>query len=926
VTIRRAAGDTVGSQDEAARAAAPVGDAMPALRAAVRSAWRTYGPYAVIAIATFIAALAYLAFSGPDPRTAFAIAPGDAGYIPAAYARNLALHFTVGYQPGGEVSTAPGMAWIVLLATVYRAFWWVPGDPVIIAKLLGALLLFAAGAGAYRIACRVTGRRWLSLASGLFIVLDPHVAFSAVSGLEHPLFLAAVLWTVVFRFEGRHTAAGAAAAVATGVWPIGGIFFLAYLAHVLLTDGREPFKVYAMADPRTPRNVDPATLRALRQLAAVPAAVFVVVGLLTIAADGGVLPGSFGLAAHPFRPFDAAAIGGLLTGFVGRYSPFSTPLLVVGLALLVIGISRIRSALGSLALLLAPVGLVYWYLLTAWRDLPLANFTYGQLVDIAYPLLLLPIAVGWIHLMDRARHAEIARLVDFGGPLFAKWAPLMGAGALGLTTLIAWPTDWHDLPAVYQRSAIAERHLVVEPAKWAAANLPEDATVAVMEAGATRIYMEDQRLVDLLWGHSPAAFRRPLTSVTFADLGINYVLAWDETGVRSVPELVHMQGFEGERAGVFPGERMAVWETLTSVPEADPSLPFGPVTAGFRVLDEFDIGDVDSETAHGYTSGPLRGVHDWISRTADGRKLTETLSLQPVDGADDFTMHTPAGQPALLLVRYDSTRPGTIRVFVDGVSIGRVVLYPGEMTASEIAIPLPGNLIVGDATRLRVTYEEGGRGELAVTHYWTLASPPDLATRGPITRTPEPGSNVLASDSFEDPSGLQAGLHFLDVAAIPIHWETEYGEWQIIDGMMSEGWGQNRDARVLVPASEHAVIEADLEWHDGPAGITFWYRDPSNWAAFYFFPDVPGFSEMRLGTMRNGAWAAVGSGSLDWGPPGTSHRIGVRMNADGTVSGLVDDRPAGLLKADPPAGEARAGLFSRGSGNRFDNFVVLGSP
>ena len=129
-------------------------------------------------------AIVYLAFAAARGATGFAL---DDAWIHQVYARNLALRGEFAFFPGQPSAGSTSPLWTVLLSAGYL----IQMDFRVWAYLLGAVFL---GAGAST-AARLTSH-WLPLPHphiplliSLFLLLEWHLAWSAVSGMEILLFV-----------------------------------------------------------------------------------------------------------------------------------------------------------------------------------------------------------------------------------------------------------------------------------------------------------------------------------------------------------------------------------------------------------------------------------------------------------------------------------------------------------------------------------------------------------------------------------------------------------------------------------------------------------------------------------------------------------------------------------------------------------------
>jgi hypothetical protein len=137
--------------------------------------------------AALIDATCYVAFAGARGVSGFAL---DDAWIHQVYARNLALRGEFAFTPGliSVGSTSP--LWSILLSAGYLFH----VDFRLWSYFLGALFLGASTLVAARLARRLLPlfplhNPMISIPVGLGLVLEWHLAWSAVSGMEIPLFI-----------------------------------------------------------------------------------------------------------------------------------------------------------------------------------------------------------------------------------------------------------------------------------------------------------------------------------------------------------------------------------------------------------------------------------------------------------------------------------------------------------------------------------------------------------------------------------------------------------------------------------------------------------------------------------------------------------------------------------------------------------------
>jgi arabinofuranosyltransferase len=141
--------------------------------------------FVVLVAALAVSALAHVAWY--FPRTV------DDMFIYLRFAENFASGHGLVYNPGERVEGFSSLPWVLLQSLAFLTGL----DAVTFTKVLGILSLGALLYAAALIVLDMTGSRVLAVLCALLLSLNGYLVFWAVTGLETPLFLAALLWTVV---------------------------------------------------------------------------------------------------------------------------------------------------------------------------------------------------------------------------------------------------------------------------------------------------------------------------------------------------------------------------------------------------------------------------------------------------------------------------------------------------------------------------------------------------------------------------------------------------------------------------------------------------------------------------------------------------------------------------------------------------------
>jgi hypothetical protein len=125
--------------------------------------------------------------------------PLDDGWIHLQFARNLAQGRGLSYNPGELVTGSTAPLWTALLALLFA----LPGGVILWTKLLGILLYLAGIDATWRLARGLgLGRGLAALAAGLTLATS-WLVWSAVSGMEIPLFVLLSLWGIILHLRER---------------------------------------------------------------------------------------------------------------------------------------------------------------------------------------------------------------------------------------------------------------------------------------------------------------------------------------------------------------------------------------------------------------------------------------------------------------------------------------------------------------------------------------------------------------------------------------------------------------------------------------------------------------------------------------------------------------------------------------------------
>jgi hypothetical protein len=426
--------------------------------------------------------------------------PLDDSWIHLQFARNLAHGLGLSFNPGELVTGSTAPLWTALLALLFP----LPGNVILWTKLLGILLYLAGIDATWRLARELGLERGLAaLAAGLTLATS-WLVWSALSGMEIPLFILLSLWGMILHLRERARAyrpplSFAVLAVAILARPEGLLLLLlALLDRLLSFDGAEE----GLRWRRPPSKV-------LLAGAAFAACALAGPLLFYAWAGGSILPttyaakGGGGLRLLPDFRYLANVLG-----IFFRPQPWMALLVGAGAVSLAsrLGTPRDRGLLPALWLLGLPLA---YSLLTPGPTRMLGNF--GRYYFPLFPVLVVLGVLG----LEPAVRALSSRL---------RSRAQRAALALPLTLVLLAPIVAVLIQGerFYTQNVANVEESDVAVARWLGERVPPDAVLAVNDIGAIK-YLLPNRVIDLASIASPE-IGRELRRATAAGVPWNEAL------------------------------------------------------------------------------------------------------------------------------------------------------------------------------------------------------------------------------------------------------------------------------------------------------------------------------------------------------------------------------------------------------------------
>ncbi len=401
--------------------------------------------------------------------------PLDDSWIHLQFARNLASGDGLTYNPGEFVAGSTAPLWTALLSVLFL----LPGPAVAWVKLLGISTTLAALYAVFVLGRELGLSVGLAAFACLLTALTSWIVWSAVSGMEIPLFILLSLWGIILHVRER-------GALSSSSWalPVLALSILARPEGALLFVLAAVDRLLVWRRSSEGLALELGSWRAVANGCLAGAVLVVPVAILNWSFSGSLLPTTFAAKSGGMKGLlpNLRYIYEVMSIFV-RSQPYMLFLSLGGVLVLAerLGTRRDRGLLPGLWMVALP--LAYSTLGSPWTALLAGNF--GRYY---YPLFPLIVVLGTLAL-SRAAEAIGPRLAVGRASL-----PLRGI----IVLLVLWPTVSAAVLGAgsYLQSVGNIEDGDVRMAEWLEPRLDPNAVLAVNDVGALK-YLLPNRVVDL---------------------------------------------------------------------------------------------------------------------------------------------------------------------------------------------------------------------------------------------------------------------------------------------------------------------------------------------------------------------------------------------------------------------------------------------
>ena len=441
----------------------------------------------VLLVVHIVLALLFVSDRSPETDAALSGFPLDDTWIHMVYARNLAQSGLPYYNDGVLEAGFTSPLWLAFGALGHLIAFSSGASPVAIMKMLGVLLAWLSSVAIFEICRRFTKILVSSVLCGLYVATMPVIAFSQVSGMEVCLASCLAAWGILCLLKARFL--------------LGGLFLglgaIARPENAILT----ALVMFLVVLSRFSKSRWTKLKRGLTLL--LPTLILLSLwSFLCLGVTGHPMPNTY---YAKFSTYDVLGTFGRIIGEVVLQTP--AMLLFSGVLLYALGILhtlRARDRTVALIVLLYPW--LFIFAVAASRYIPDQSgvyFYWFRYVVPGLPFIFIPVAAGFEFLWSAARRSPAT-----GSKKNVKWLVYLAAILLVTMSWVRLPGQLWFRSSQYAWNCQNINEVQVELGKWVNENTPEDAILAVNDAGALR-YFGKRKTIDLLGLNSQSVLFNP---------------------------------------------------------------------------------------------------------------------------------------------------------------------------------------------------------------------------------------------------------------------------------------------------------------------------------------------------------------------------------------------------------------------------------
>ena len=441
----------------------------------------------VLLLVHIVLALLFVLDRSPGTDAALTGFPLDDTWIHMVYARNLAQSGLPYYNDGVLEAGFTSPLWLVFGALAHLVASLSGVSAVVIVKVLGVLLAWLTSVALFEICRRLTEVFASAVLCGLYVATLPVMAFSQVSGMEICLTTCVVAWAILCLLKDRHLLGGMLLGLAAIARPEAAVLTMPTVLLVLLAGFPKSRK---------------ARINRLLKLLLPTMVLLCMWSAFCLAVTGHPMPNTFYAKAATYDVL--GTFGRILSEMVLE---MPVMFLLSGVLLYALGslyMLTLRERTVALIILLYPW--VFILAIAASRHIPSGSgiyFYWFRYVVPALPFVFVPIAAGFEFLWSAARRSPIG-----GSKFHIKWLFYLAAILLIAATWIDLPGELRFRSNQYAWNCQNINEIQVELGEWVSQNTPEDAILAVNDAGAVR-YFGKRKTIDLLGLNSQRVLFNP---------------------------------------------------------------------------------------------------------------------------------------------------------------------------------------------------------------------------------------------------------------------------------------------------------------------------------------------------------------------------------------------------------------------------------